>query len=74
MVAMADLEKHRNGLYVVYRTERERPFTFEPAPQLNVNSRKLVGWSIGWIPLACSISGSYIEPTCDTKHESKHTP
>ncbi len=70
---MADLEKHRNGMDVVGRAERKRFFTFDPAPQLNVNLRQLVGWSLGWIPLACNTSASYIEPTCDTKHEPKHT-
>jgi hypothetical protein len=34
MVIMADLEKLRNGMYVVCRAERKCPFTFESSPQL----------------------------------------
>jgi hypothetical protein len=44
MVVITDLEKHRNGMYVVCRAERKCLFTFEPAPQLNANLRQLVVW------------------------------
>jgi len=37
MAAMADLEKHRNGMDVVCRAERKCLSTFESSPQLNVN-------------------------------------
>ena len=45
-VAMTDLEKRRNKMDVVGRAERKCPVTFKTAPQLNVNSRQLVGWSL----------------------------
>ena len=74
---MAYLEKHRNGVYVVCRAERKIPVIFEPAPQLNANSRQLVGWSLGWIRwnlLTCRTSGWYIEPICNTtKDEFKYS-
>ena len=68
-VAMAYLEKHRNGVYVVGRAERKISFIFEPVPQLKVESTSAGRLELGWIPLACSISLSYMEPTCNTKHE-----
>ena len=46
-VAKAYPEKHSNGVYAVCRAERKIPFTFEPAPQLNANSRQLVDWPLG---------------------------
>ena len=35
IIALADLEKSRNRVYIVRRAEQECLFTFEPAPQLN---------------------------------------
>ena len=35
MIAMADPEKHRDGMNVVRRPERKCPFFIEPVPQLN---------------------------------------
>src|ERR1700677_4606968 len=32
----------------------------------------MIGWPFKCIPLASSISGSYMEPICDTKHDSKY--
>ena len=66
MVVMADLEKHRNGMYIICRAERKCLFTFELAPQLNANLCQLIVRSFGWIPPTFNISGSYIEPTCNT--------
>jgi hypothetical protein len=41
---MAYQVKHRNGMDVICRVERESLFTFEPAPQLNPNLCQLVGY------------------------------
>ncbi len=72
MVGMAHLEKHRNGMNVVCRAERK--YHFRACAATECNSRQLVRWSSGWIPLTRSISASYIEPNCYTEHESQHTP
>jgi hypothetical protein len=72
---MADFEKRRNGMDVVCRAERKCLLTFEPAPQLNTNSRQRAGWPSRWILLACITSALLqTENPCDTKRESQHMP
>jgi hypothetical protein len=72
-VAMADPEKHRNEMDVVCRDERKCLVTFDPAPQLYVNSRQLVGSPFRFFPLACRTSASHTEPNCNPEHGSQHT-